>query len=224
MAWSLPLLVGVWELPLVASPSVQLWIPHRTIGAPIVEGIFEQIVEEGQFVGASSSTLPAALRQRIAEEAVYIACLFQELGYFGRCSLDTVLLDSGALLWIECNGRWGGVSVPMTLINRLVGDWQSRSFVIVHRFGLRLRARSFAEVMAQLRDRLFRSGGPPKGIVLLTPDAIEEGSGLHFLVLGDTRSEVLAQAKEIASLLKEGEACAASTGSAQQNRRKSNAL
>ena len=199
-----PLLVAVWESPLVASPSVQLWIPHRTTGAPIVEGVFEQIVEEGHFVGASSSTLPAALRQRIAEEAVYIACLFQELGYFGRCSLDTVLLDSGALLWIECNARWGGVSVPMTLISRLVGDWQSRSFVIVHRFGLRLRARGFAEVMAQLRDRLFRPGGPPKGIVWLTPDAIEEGSGLHFLVLGDTRSEALAQAKEIVSLLNEG--------------------
>ncbi len=199
-----PLLVGVWESPLVASPSVQLWIPHRTIGAPVVEGIFEQIVEEGQFVGASPSTLPAVLRQRIAEEAVCIACLFQELGYFGRCSLDAVLLDSGALHWIECNGRWGGVSIPMTLINRLIGDWQSRSFVIVHRFGLRLRARGFGEVMAQLRDRLFRSGGPANGIVLLTPDAIEEGSGFHFLVLGDTRSEALAQSKEIVSLLNEG--------------------
>ena len=196
-----PLLVGVWESPLVASPSVQLWIPHRTIGAPVVEGVFEQIVEEGQFVGASPSTLPAVLRQRIAEEAVYIACLFQELGYFGRCSLDAVLLDSGALHWIECNGRWGGVSIPMTLINRLVGDWQSRSFVIVHRFGLRLRPRGFGEVMAQLRERLFRSGGPAKGIVLFTPDAIEEGSGFHFLVLGDSRSEVLAEAKEIAAFL-----------------------
>ena len=132
-------------------------------------------------------------------------------------------LDSGALLWIECNARWGGVSVPMTLISRLVGDWQSRSFVIVHRFGLRLRARGFADVMAQLRDRLFRPGGPPKGIVWLTPDAIEEGSGLHFLVLGDTKGEVLAEAKEIASLLNEGDACAGSTDSAQPNRPKSNA-
>ena len=182
-----PLLVGVWESPLVASPSVQLWIPHRTIGAPVVEGIFEQIVEEGQFVGASPSTLPAALRQRIAEEAVYIACLFQELGYFGRCSLDAVLLDSGALLWIECNGRWGGVSIPMTLINRLIGEWQSRSFVIVHRFGLRLRARSFAEVVAELRDRLFRSGGPPKGIVSVDPRRHRGGIGPPFSGAGRYR-------------------------------------
>jgi hypothetical protein len=196
-----PLLVAVWESPVVASPSVQLWIPHGNTGAPMVEGIFEQIVEEGHFVGASSSTLPAAARQRIAEEAVYIACLFQELGYFGRCSLDTVLLDSGDLLWIECNARWGGVSVPMTLVNRLLGDRQDRSFAIVHRFGLRLRTKGFAEVMAHLRDRLFRPGGAPKGVVCLTPDAIEQGSGLHFLVLGDTRSDVVADAKKIAALL-----------------------
>jgi hypothetical protein len=199
-----PLLVGIWESPVVASPSVQLWIPHSTTGPPNVEGVFEQIVEEGQFVGASSSTLPAAARQRIAEEAVYIACLFQELGYFGRCSLDAVLLESGALLWIECNARWGGVSIPMTLVNRLLGDWQDRSFAIVHRFGLRLRTKGFAEVMAHLRDRLFRPGGAPKGVVCLTPDAIEDGSGLHFLVLGDTRGEVLAQAREITSALDEG--------------------
>ena len=89
----------------------------------------------------------------------------------------------------------------MTLINRLVGDWQSRSFVIVHRFGLRLRPRGFGEAVAQLRERLFRTGGPAKGIVLLTPDAIEEGSGFHFLVMGDTKDEVLAQAKEVAALL-----------------------
>lgn len=218
-----PLLVGIWESPVVVSPSVQLWIPHRTIGAPIVEGVFEQIVEEGQFVGASPSALLAPWRQRIAEEAVYIASLFQELGYFGRCSLDAVLLDSGAPQWIECNGRWGGVSIPMTLINRLIGDWQSRSFVIVHRFGLRLRAQSFADVLVQLRDRLFYYGGPPKGIVFLTADGIEEGSGFDFLVLGDTQSEVLAQAREIASLLKEGNACAGCMDSGLRNRPRSNA-
>ena len=124
-----------------------------------------------------------ASRQRIAQEAAHIACLFQELGHFGRCSLDAVLLDSGALHWIECNGRWGGVSIPMTLINRLLGGWQNRAFMIVHRTGLRIPPRSFAEVVSQLRDRLFRYGGPAQGTVLLTADGIEAGTGFHFLVL-----------------------------------------
>ena len=32
-------------------------------------------------------------------------------------------LADARLHWIECNGRWGGVSIPMTLANRLTGDW-----------------------------------------------------------------------------------------------------
>ena len=85
------------------------------------------------------------------------------------------------------------------------------------------RNRSFAEVMSQLRDRLFRYGGPVQGAVLLTVDGIEAGTGFHFLVLGDTGTEVLAQGRKIAALLREGGTCAGSMDSARQNRPKSNA-
>jgi hypothetical protein len=74
-----------------------------------------------------------------------------------------------------------------------------------------------------LRDRLFYYGGPPKGVVFLTADGIEEGSGFDFLVLGDTQGEALAQAKEIVSLLKEGNACAGCMDSGLRNRPRSNA-
>ena len=212
-----PLLVGVWESLVVANPSVQLWIPHRTMGAPVVEGVFEQIVEEGHFIGATPSALPASSCQRLAQEAVHLACLFQELGYFGRCSFDAVLLSSGVLHWIECNGRWGGVSIPMTLLNRLIGDWQSRSFVIVQQSGLRIPARRFAAVVDQLKGRLFRRGGEPKGTLFLTADGIEQGTGFHFLVLGDTQAEVLAEGRSIARLLREDSVCADSMDSGQQS-------
>ena len=205
---SYPVLAGVWESLVIASPSVQLWIPHPAQGAPIVEGIFEQIIEDGYFVGATPCSLPASECQRLAQEAVCLACLFQELGYFGRCSLDAVLLSSGALKWIECNGRWGGVSIPMTLLNRLNGDWQNRSFVIVQQSGLQMPARGFAEVVDPLQDQLFRPGGRQKGVLFLTADWIEQGSGFHFAVLGDTQAEVLAEAKSIARFLQEDYSCA----------------
>jgi Pre ATP-grasp domain/Hemerythrin HHE cation binding domain len=195
-----PLLVGSWESPIIASPSVQLWIPHRTLGGPVAEAVFEQIVEAGRFVGATQSALPASWHQRVAQEAVHLCCLFQELGYFGRCSLDAVLLDSGALQWIECNGRWGGVSIPMTLLTRLFGDSQ-RSFVMVQRSGMRIPARSFADVVDRLKGRLFCRGGEPKGLIFLTADEIEQGTGFHFLVVGNTEAEILSEAREIARLL-----------------------
>jgi hypothetical protein len=136
--------------------------------------------------GPRRGALPASECQRLAEEALHLACLFQELGYFGRTSFDAVVLSSGALHWIECNGRWGGVSVPMTLLNRLIGDWQSRSFVIVHQSGLRMPARSFADVVDRLNDRLFRHGGEPRGILFLTADGSNR-YGFDFLVLAIPR-------------------------------------
>src|SRR5690606_3275469 len=60
-AWGdpFPLLVSVWESPVVLSPSVQLWIPHAVDGPPIVEGIFEQRSSGliGRFIGAVPAEL-----------------------------------------------------------------------------------------------------------------------------------------------------------------------
>lgn len=49
-----PLLVGLWEAPVICSPSAQLWIPTEAEGPPIIEGLFEQRLEkrEGVFVGS----------------------------------------------------------------------------------------------------------------------------------------------------------------------------
>src|SRR5690606_17302709 len=113
-------------------PSVQLWIPPRPAaeeGAPadpVVEGVFTQLLgSAGEFMGGAPSRLPAAVQARLAQEAVYLGGLLQALGYVGRCSLDAILVGDdphGATPhWIECNGRWGGMSIPMTLANRLVG-------------------------------------------------------------------------------------------------------
>jgi hypothetical protein len=134
-----PLLVTVWDRPVVASPSVQLWIPESGRGFPFVEGVFDQNVQEpaGEFIGAMPTTLPEQWCLRLADEAARLGFLFQALGYFGRCSFDATLVgedvNSAVLHWIECNGRWGATSILMTLANRLGGDWRMRPFITVHR-------------------------------------------------------------------------------------------
>jgi hypothetical protein len=202
-----PLMVSVWEWQVLSSPSVQLWIPAREEGPPVVEGIFHQIVrgEAAEFIGAIPSDLPRNWHLRLAEEAVRLACLLQELGYFGRCSLDAAItgwdFEAAELHWIECNGRWGGVSIPMTLANRLTGDWRRRPFVVVQRASLQVKLRSFSDILRVLDKRLFRPGDREEGVVLLAPGQGLERTGLYYMVLAETTEAAMAEAKAVSELL-----------------------
>ncbi len=187
-----PLLVGVWDVPVLSSPSVQLWIPAVTEGPPIIEGVFEQILEgeERSFVGSVPAELPERWQRRLAEDAMRLASALQFLGYFGRCSLDTLLvgqtLDSASLHWIECNGRWGGVSVPMTIVNRLTSGRAKPKFVVVQRTGDSRPPQAFADVLRALDGILFKPGSHEEGIILLSPVEIEAGRGVQMLACAET--------------------------------------
>jgi len=187
-----PLLVGVWDSPTLSSPSVQMWIPGRAQGPPVIEGVFQQAIagRQGMFVGAVPAELPQGLMYRLADEAVRIGLLLQAIGYYGRCSLDAVLagksLRDAQLHWIECNGRWGGVSMPMTLANRLVGDWRRRPFRIVQQRGVAMKPLSVTAAIERLGESLFRPGKTEEGVVLLSPQRMVEGSGIHFMAMART--------------------------------------
>ncbi len=206
--WSLqfPLLVGVWDCEVLSSPSVQVWVPLAEQGLPVIEGLFEQLVcgAEGQFIGATAIQLAEPLRQRLATEAMQLACLFQKLGYFGRCSFDAIITGrdwrSADVRWIECNGRWGGTSIPMTLANRLTGDWTQREMMIIQRLELKMNRYEFPAALELLEAVLYRHDGDGTGVIITNPEQLEQGSGLHMLLLGRDRSHAqqqLAQVEEI---------------------------
>lgn len=186
-----PLIAGVWESRVVASPSAQLWIPSAAAGPPAVEGLFVQTLAgaEGEFIGAEPARLAADVEARMVDEALRIGTLFQRLGYFGRCSLDAVLVGEDAedadLRWIECNGRWGGVSIPLALVNRLAGSGDALPFVVVQELGADVPAMPFDGVLRRLAGMLWQPGAAA-GIVLLSPRLLESGQGLHFVVLAPT--------------------------------------
>jgi hypothetical protein len=188
-----PTLVSVWEEPVVRSPSLQGWIPHPHEGPPVLEGVFDQSVTGpmGRFVGCAPSTLPRRIQAHMADEGGRILLLFQKLGWYGRCSLDTILvgrdLESAALHWVECNGRWGGTSIPMTLVNRLAGSWVRRPFVTVG--GLFPEGgQHFGELLRHARSRLYdREVG--RGLVFLSPGPRETGAGFTALWIGGDLEE-----------------------------------
>jgi hypothetical protein len=201
-----PVLVSVWERPVLVSPSVQTWIPSRGLGPPIVEGVFDQelLGPTGEFGGCHPSTLPPAVCRRLAHEAGLLAVLFQELGYFGRCSFDAILVgerpERCAVHWIESNGRWGGTSLPMTLADRLVGDWRRMPFAALHRDDPGLRPRAFEAVLDALGERLFtRERG--SGIVLPSSAGLEDGKSLDVMALAPTPERARADVEDAARVL-----------------------
>ncbi|WP_114520768.1 hypothetical protein [Altererythrobacter sp. ZODW24] len=189
MGWDdrYPILVGVWEAAAIASPSAQVWVPQANIGPPIIEGIFGQILsgERQSFVGASQIALPFELQARFCRQALAISTFFQKLGYVGRLSLDALLtgtgLESAELHWIECNGRWGGVSIPMMVARRLVGTRNPMKLVIVQRALHDQSIPDFEDVLQRL-ERWLYADHHRQGIVFLEPTGMEQPN-VTFLVI-----------------------------------------
>lgn len=194
MGWRgrFPLLVEVWDTPVLANPSIQTWIPDLRDGPPVLEAMFEQIIAgpEGEFVGSLPTSLPARWTATIMEQAFRLAVLFQHLGFFGRCSFDAVVagrdLKNAVLHWIECNGRWGGVSIPMTLVNRLTGNWARQAMVVVQIGRLGFSGRPFSEVLGQMDASLYRPGMDGRGLIFLSPAGIERGSSINLAAIAQT--------------------------------------
>jgi len=191
-----PLLIEVWDCSVISTPSIQIWIPQTGNGLPIVEGIFEQLVEgpEGQFIGALPAKLSDLWIDRIVDEGSRLAILLQQIGYVGRCSFDAVIfgddLERAALHWIECNGRWGGTSIPMTLVNRLTGDWSKTNFII-YRCPVDTDSWSFDEALEKVSEFLYCPGKRDEGIVFLMPGLDIADPRVHLIAIGKTHENAM---------------------------------
>jgi hypothetical protein len=144
------------------SPSTQLWIPALGAGQPRLDGIYEQILEGEHkvFVGSRPSGLPRRVNEALASSAILVASALQELGYVGRCSFDHLVTGDPRgefeVLLTECNGRWGGTSTPMSLLDRM---WQgprppyrAQDVIFLELVGARL-----SDLLEMVGELLFRA-------------------------------------------------------------------
>ncbi len=184
-------LVGSWESDVLSAPSVQIWIPPPAEGLPIVEGLFQQMIagREGFFIGSRPARLPQALERAIVEKAWLLTVLFQELGYIGRCSFDLVLVgedpQSCQPRFVECNGRWGGTSLPMTLMNRIFGDWRRQPYAARETVLEGLEHLDFGELLAAFGDDLYDAGTRRGNLLVFNPRALGERSSVHVIALAE---------------------------------------
>jgi hypothetical protein len=154
-----PVLAVAWE-EAALSPSTQLWVPATGSGPPRLDGVYEQILEGERrvFVGSRPARLPKRAHDGLAQASLALASALQEMGYVGRCSFDFLLIGEPegefALKFTECNGRWGGTSTPMALLDRIFPEgrppYRAQDVVNPDLVGF-----SFRKLMARIGDAAF---------------------------------------------------------------------
>ncbi|MCA8921043.1 MAG: hypothetical protein KDD82_04495 [Planctomycetes bacterium] len=186
-------LAMAWE-PAEHSPSTQLWIPSLEGGPPRLDGIYEQILvgELRVFQGSRPAGFPRETLRQIAATSLQVGAALQALGYVGRCSFDLLLLGDpaqpSALRFTESNGRWGGTSTPMHLVDRLIQGprppYRAQDFVHPGLIGA-----TFPEVAAKLGDRLYDPRTGEGRYVLYNVGPLQGSGKLDVIAFGDSQDE-----------------------------------
>ena len=153
-----------------------------------MEGIYEQILEgpEKIFVGSRPLTHPIAAELKRASKRV--AASLQKLGYVGRCSFDFIVPGDGRARFTECNGRWGGTSIPMSLVDRLVPGprppYRAQDYVSKRLVGV-----SFEEVLRRLTGELYHPARGEGRFVLYNVGPLHDSGKLDVIALAESQPE-----------------------------------
>ena len=176
------------------SPSTQLWIPPLGSGEPRLDGIYEQILEGDRkvFVGSRPSSLPDVVNRALGDAALTVGAAFQELGYVGRCSFDHLVIgdpnDDFSVLFTECNGRWGGTSTPMSLLDRLYEGtrppYRAQDVVYEELIGSRVH-----NLLDPVRDLLFDTGSQTGRFIFYNLGPVQEHGKFDVISMGESQAE-----------------------------------
>ncbi len=117
-----------------------------------------------------------------------MAVAFQSLGYVGRCSFDLLVneVDGAPCIRLsECNGRWGGTSTPMQLVDRLVKgprpNYRAQDFVHPGLQGV-----DFEDVLKRLGDQLFDPATQTGSYILYNVGPMFTTGKLDVIALGES--------------------------------------
>jgi hypothetical protein len=200
--------VSGWEPQVIMAPSSHLWIPPETDQLPVFEEVLLQSFSKDNplmFAGSRVADLPASITMKIGKLTLIMGRALQKLGYVGRCSFDFILcgpsIEKGVVKFVECNGRWGGASTPMTLMNRIFGDHRKHAYVHSILQVSDFQGLSFERFVERFDDILFdrRTG---KGYAIVYNVALLESHGqLDLIIIGDSYEEAKQRMERFESLV-----------------------
>lgn len=123
-----------------------------------------------------------------------LAFLYQCLGYVGRCSFDAILcgtdVDTAQLKYVECNGRWGGTSIPMQLVSRVVAGRRSFTYRAQDYIDPRLKGVPFDALKKIFGTHLYDRRDGVGDVILYNVGCLEGWGKFDIIVLGETLAEV----------------------------------
>lgn len=202
--------VSGWEPQVLMAPSSHLWIPPEEDAEPIFEEILVQAFDADNptvFAGSRVAILPAHIKHKIEEMTMIVGRALQKLGYMGRCSFDLLLcgatLDECKIKFVECNGRWGGASTPMTLMNRIFGD--HRKYAYIHRIlhAPILQGVTFSRFLDIFDDILYDHRSEQGYAIVYNVALLESNGQLDIITFGDTMESALGRMEEFQNLASE---------------------
>ncbi len=175
------------------SPSTQLWVPPADEGIPTLDGVYEQILDgpEKVFLGSRPSTLPDKVNETLGQASLQVCAALQELGYVGRCSFDFIvtgdLNGEFRAQFTECNGRWGGTSTPMHLVDRLVPHNGQRPAYVATDYYLpeSHRGMRFSDITDALGDDLYGPDNREGRYILYNVGPLAGSGKFDVIALGD---------------------------------------
>lgn len=187
-----PVLVRVWDKNVICSPSAQIWVRHVSQGQPAVEGVFEQRVQNPatKFSGAVPADLSRNILGKLNSEAIQIARVLQHWGYFGRCSVDAVVCKGispeNTIHWIECNGRWEGVS-SQTAARHFAPEHSNHPLSITQERWSDVHPHT-KPLLHRMKDLLFNHNSQTEGLIAMSPPDTPQGTLPNLCAVARTQT------------------------------------
>jgi hypothetical protein len=172
------------------SPSTQMWIPPAGCGAVTLDGVYDQLLEgdDQVFLGSRPSKLPRPVQDALSRAARTVARALQNRGYVGRCSFDFLVADrerpAPGIIFTECNGRWGGTSTPMFLVDRLCSNGRP-AYRAQDLIDPRLRGVDLPEILRRVGDEVFEKSRQSGRYIFYNVGPLEHSGKLDVIALGE---------------------------------------
>jgi len=113
------------------------------------------------------------------------------LGYVGRCSFDLLVVGDPEgefrVRYVECNGRWGGTSTPMHLVERVRPGprvpYRARDVIHEGLVGLEL-----PEILSRVGDQVYDPATKQGRFVFYNCGPLASSGKLDVIAFGETQA------------------------------------